>query len=100
MSETISIKKLKRIMYRALRWRLQLPDYVPHNPIPDDHSLSTFSRGVVTAYRDLLEEIEKIENAENQRRIWRWRKDDASLYSGYGTDDDDESFVDEMRWKR
>lgn len=74
MSATISLEKLKRIMYSALRWRLQIPNYYPHNPIPRDDDLNTFSQGVKCAYRDLLEEIEKVEKAENQRRIWRKRK--------------------------
>jgi hypothetical protein len=90
MSETISIKKLKKIMYKCLRWRLQIGDYIPHNEIPLDSEVNEFSRGVKTAYRDLLEEIEKIEQTENQRSFWKRKESDRYLYS--------EDFIDEMRW--
>ncbi len=88
MSNSIEINKLKRIMYSALRWRLQLPNYSEHNPIPKDSELNEFSRGVKCAYRDLLQEIDKVENADNQRRIWKKRT--SNPY-------DDEQFVDEIR---
>jgi len=87
MATSIQLKKLKRIMYKCLRWRLQIPNYVPHNPLPDRHdpSLTEFSRGVMCAYADLLDEMDKIEEAENQRHVWR-------------TDKKEDSYIDEMRW--
>lgn len=97
MSDYIQIKKLKRIMYSALRWRLQLPNYVPHYPIPGDDELSEFSRGVKCAYRDLLEEIDKIESAENQRRLWSIRRKGWSVYGDDYSDVENESFLDEIR---
>lgn len=97
MSDSIQINKLKRIIYKALRWRLQLPNYVPHTPIPPDKDLREFSRGVKCAYRDLLEEIDKVEQAENQRRVWRSRgKQDDFAYWGE-EDMDIEDFMDEIR---
>lgn len=96
MSDSIQIKKLKRIMYQSLRWRLQLPNYVPHYPIPSDDKLGEFSRGVKCAYRDLLEEIEKIERSENQRRFWRKKKGDFFPMFG-NEEDEEEDFVEEMR---
>ena len=90
MSKNISLKKLKRIMYNCLRYRLQLPEYIPHNEIPDDASLSAFSQGVKTAYRDLLGELDKIESVSNQRGVWKWRKGQGRPYK--------EEYIDEMRW--
>lgn len=87
MSKTISIKKLKRIMYACLRYRLQLPNYVhPHNPIPSKEKLSNFSQGTITAYQDLLREIQRIEAADNQRRIFN-----ESSYS--------DEWVEEYSWE-
>lgn len=95
MSNAISIKKLKRIMYRGLRWRLQIPNYFPHNPIPPDDELTEFSRGVKCAYRDLLQEIDKIEADGNQRRTW---KNDEKMNVAYGTYyDDNYDFMEEIR---
>ena len=71
MSDTISIKKLKRIMYACLRWRLQIPNYYPHNPIPKKDTMSHSSKMLVTAYQDLLREIEKIEKSDNQRNLYK-----------------------------
>lgn len=96
MSDSISIKKLKRIMYSALRWRLQLPNYYPHNPIPPDGNLGTFSQGVKCAYRDLLEEIEKIEQSENQRGVWK-KKRNLEDFAYWGEDVDIEVFMDEIK---
>lgn len=90
MSSEISIKKLKKIMYRCLRWRLQVPEYYPHNKIPKDSELSEFSRGVKCAYKDLLREIEKIEESGNQRNVWN--RISEHLFK--------EDYVDEMRWKK
>ena len=89
MSDTISVKKLKMIMYRGLRWRLQLPEYYEHNPIPEDDKLSEFSQGVKCAYRDLLQEIDKLEEQENQRRFWNRRRISETLYK--------EEYIDEIR---
>lgn len=88
MSDSIEIKKLKRIMYGCLRWRLQLPNYITHNPIPDDEKLSEFSRGVKCAYRDMLEEIKKIERSDNQRRIWKKNTDNPY---------DEDDLIDEIK---
>lgn len=96
MSDSISIKKLKRIIYSALRWRLQLPNYYPHNPIPADDKLNEFSRGVKCAYRDLLTEIDKIEKSENQGRVWR-KKRNLEDFSYWGEDVDIEVFMDEIK---
>lgn len=95
MSDSIQIKKLKRIMYSALRWRLQLPNYFPHNPIPADDKLSEFSRGVKCAYKDLLEEIEKIEDAPKQRRIWPNKEKKSVTYGTW--DDENYDFMEEIR---
>ena len=90
MSDKISLKKLKRIMYNALRWRLQLPEHYPHNEIPEDDELKEFSRGIKVAYKDLMREIDKIDDAENQRRIWKKDKHGRPYK---------EEYDDEMRWK-
>ena len=96
MSDTISIRKLKRMMYSALRWRLQLPNYFPHNPIPPDEKLTEFSRGVKCAYADLLRSIEEIENSDNQRRRWNSSSEKKSVQ--YGTyEDDDYDYMQEIR---
>lgn len=89
MSDRIDFKKLKMIMYRSLRWRLQIPDYVPHNPIPPSDELGTFQQGVKCAYRDMLQEIERVEAAENQRRIWSRSRVSEYTY--------DESFIEEIK---
>ena len=99
MTDAIAIKKLKRIMYGCLRWRLQLPTYIPHNPIPDDDELSQFSQGVKCAYKDLLRAIEEIESSQNQRRFWQRKKTDWYKYGDDKNDTESEVFVDEMRWK-
>lgn len=82
-------------MYNALRWRLQIPNYFPHTPIPPDSELNEFSRGVKCAYRDLLQEIDKIEGEENQRRSWRNNEKKNVTYGTYN--DDDYDFMDEVR---
>lgn len=83
-------------MYASLRWRLQIPNYFPHTPIPADDELSTFSRGVKCAYRDLLKEIEEIEKAEEQFRIWPFRKEKKNVM--FGTWNDEEyDFIEEIR---
>lgn len=99
MSKQISIKKLKRIMYGCLRWRLQLGSYIPHNPIPDDYELGEFSRGVKCAYKDLLRAIEEIEVSENQSRFFKRTKRDWYMYGDEKDDSQSETYVDEMRWK-
>ena len=86
MAKQISIKKLKRIMYACLRWRLQVPNYVPHKPIPQKSKLGHHSQGVLIGYQDLLVEIEKIERTNNQSRVYN----DKSV----------DEFVDEYGWER
>lgn len=96
MSDAIQIKKLKRMMYSALRWRLQLPNYFPHNPIPPDENLTEFSRGVKCAYQDLLRSVEEIEASDNQRRRWSNRTQKKSTQ--YGTyEDEDYDYMQEIR---
>jgi hypothetical protein len=83
-------------MYSSLRWRLQLPNYFPHNPSPDDNTLSEFSRGVKCAYRDLLKQLDEIEELESQRNFWGKRQEKKSTQ--YGTwDDDDYDYMEEIR---
>ena len=83
-------------MYSCIRWRLQLPNYFPHNPIPPDEDLTEFSRGVKCAYRDLLRDIDEIENSSNQRSRWGNRIERKSTQ--FGTyDDDDYDYMQEIR---
>lgn len=96
MSDTVSTSKLKRMMYLALRWRLQLPNYFPHNPVPHDNELNEFSRGVKCAYRDMLMAIEELEATENQRHFWSKREQRKS--TAFGTyDDDNYDYLKEIR---
>jgi hypothetical protein len=98
MSKTLSIEKIKRMMYSGLRWRLQLPNYFPHNPVPrmDDPRLSQFSRGVICAYKDLLQSIDEIERLDNQRHKWSSRSEKKSTQ--YGTyDASDYDYMQEIR---
>lgn len=100
MSKSIQLKKLKRAMYICLRWRLQLPNYVPHNPVPNfvnNPTLKEFSKGVICAYADLMKILDEIERADNQRKIYPKRKD--QFFPVFGNkNDEEESYVDEMRW--
>lgn len=89
MKKILDTKKMKLILYRYLRLRLQIPDHLPHEPIPRDGELSDFELGLKVACRELLREVERIEGASNQRWVWaRWRSTPETF---------EESYLDEIR---
>lgn len=68
MSDTISVRKLRRILEALLDWRYARP--IHNNP----GTQTEFSRGYETFAKDLHRELDKLESKDDQRSFYRKKK--------------------------